>query len=46
MPRILLHVVAQDLVNAFLERDGLAGLHVVAGNIGLLAVHNHMPVRY
>src|SRR5688572_31145543 len=34
----LLHVVAEDLVDAFLEGDGLAGLDSVAGDVGLLAV--------
>ena len=41
---VLLHVFAKNLVNAFLEGDGLAGLDEEAGDVSLGAVHDDVAM--
>src|SRR3954454_14885220 len=40
----LLHVVAQDLANPFLEGDGLAGFDAIGGDVGLVAIDQDVTV--
>ncbi len=41
---VLFHVVAEDLVGFFLEGEGVAGLALVAGDVGFAAVHEDVAV--
>ena len=46
VPGVLLHVLAKELVDAFLEGDGLPRLHQEAGDVGLDAVHDDVAVGH